>query len=284
MHTVAGLPLMESTGLKRLVLLLTERATYFCAQKVYPNSEGLRAYMKQSLGVSDRKMKIIGKGSSNGINSAFFARTPDLEIERQRLREQHGIGPADIVFSFVGRIVRDKGIGELIRAFRTIENNARDQRVFLLLVGPFEQELDPLDAEDYAYLHNNKNVILAGFQQDVRPWLVASDVFVFPSYREGFPNVVMQASCLEVPCIVSDINGCNEIVQQGESGLIVPVKDADALCRAMERMADDPALRKRFATAARNHVVSSFDQRYVWTELQNEYKTLLKLMKPGSVQ
>ncbi len=276
MHTVAGLPLMEARGLKRRILVLTEKITYAAAHRVYPNSEGLRKYMLDTLKVSPARIGIIGKGSSNGIDSRFFMPAEDLKREAAAIREQHGIAKDDVVFSFVGRIVKDKGMRELVSAFRQLKDAETKRKIHLLLIGPFEQELDPLDPADYTFLTTDKSVTLAGFQKDVRPWLMASDIFVFPSYREGFPNVVMQASCLEIPSVVSDINGCNEIIQHGQTGLVVPVKDAAALKQAMNELTEDEAKRKRFAQAARAYVVAHFDQQYVWSELKNEYTKRLQ--------
>lgn len=270
MHTVAGLPLMEARGLKRRLLVATEKITYACAHRVYPNSEGLKKYMLGALNVSPARISMIGKGSSNGIDSGFFMPTGDLKQQAAAIREKYGIGKDDVVFSFVGRIVKDKGMRELVSAFRSMETDGT-YKIHLLLIGPFEQELDPLDEADYTFLTTDPRVTLAGFQRDVRPWLMASDIFVFPSYREGFPNVVMQASCLEIPCVVSDINGCNEIIQHGQTGLVVPVKDAAALKAAMTDLTQSEAKRQQFAQAARAHVVANFDQQYVWKELKNEY-------------
>ncbi len=272
MHTVAGLPLVEATGLKRFILVLTEKITYFCATGVYPNSVGLKDYMTQVLGVRNDKLKIIGKGSSNGIDTNRFKRSEDMEQQANELRSRYGIKPGDVVFSFVGRIVKDKGIGELVHAFKRLPELTGGAKVYLLLIGPFEQELDPLHEDDYKFLHDSKNVILAGFQSDVRPWIMASDVFVFPSYREGFPNVVMQSCCLNVPCIVSNINGCNEIIQHGQTGIIVPVKNAEAVYQAMVTLMENAPLRQSYSQAARNYIVANFDQQFVWNELLNEYK------------
>lgn len=271
MHTVAGLPLVEATGLKRFILVMTEKITYFCATGVYPNSVGLKDYMTQSLGVSNDKLKIIGKGSSNGIDTSLFKRSDTIEKQALEIRNRNGINQGDVVFSFVGRIVKDKGIGELIHAFKRLPALSGGAKVYLLLIGPFEQELDPLHEEDYKFLHENKNVILAGFQSDVKPWITASDIFVFPSYREGFPNVVMQACCLNVPCIVSNINGCNEIIQHEQTGIVVPVKNAEAVYQAMVTLLEDMTLRKAYSEAARNYIVANFDQQFVWKELLNEY-------------
>jgi glycosyltransferase involved in cell wall biosynthesis len=222
-------------------------------------------------------MHVIGKGSSNGIDTVFFNRSSTLEAEAEVIRSKSGIRKNDIVFSFVGRIVKDKGISELIEAFKILlaEDDQSASRMFLLLIGPFEEELDPLSPEDGRFLQTHGNVVLAGFQLDVRPWMVASDVFVFPSYREGFPNVVMQAACLEVPCIVSDINGCNEIIQREQTGLVVEPKNAAALAQAMRRMQRDVRQRRTFAVRARETVVANYDQRFVWGELLTEYRHML---------
>ncbi len=271
MHTVAGLPVMEAKGVKRLVLIMTERITCFCASRIYPNSSGLLHYMKEKkLSIDNSQLTIIGKGSSNGIDTTYFSLSDSLREQGKVIRQQYGIPDNAMVYGFVGRIVNDKGIGELTEAFRRIRTVRTD--CYLLLVGPLEQDLDPLAHDDLDFLQADDHVIMPGFQSDVRPWLVAMDAFVFPSYREGFPNVVMQAACLEVPCIVSDINGCNEIIQQDETGLLVPPKNSNMLFAAMKRLAGDAVLRKVFAVNARKFVVEHFDQRFVWEEMLKEYR------------
>jgi glycosyltransferase involved in cell wall biosynthesis len=274
LHTVAGLPLMEATGIKRKLLVLTERMTYFFASNIYSNSAGLRSYIHNTLRIN-KAMDIIGHGSSNGININYFARTPALELAGYEIRRKYSVSENDVVFSFVGRIVRDKGIVELIEAFRNISNMNASIRFKLIIVGPFEEELDPISKADVEFLKTNKDVILTGFQSDVRPWMLASDVFVFPSYREGFPNVVMQACCLKVPCIVSDINGSNEIITDQQSGLIVPVKNVTKLSHAMIELAENATKRKAFAERAYQFVVSNFDQQQIWQTLLKEYRALL---------
>jgi len=282
MHTVAGLPLMEARGFKRRLLINVERVTYRCAHWVYPNSQGLMDYITRHISSNRSKFRMLGKGSSNGINVEFFSRSADIERLRHELRAKLGFKENDIVYSFVGRIVKDKGIAELALAFKKILDEtevarARQERpeIFLLLVGAFEHDLSPLSGEILDFLEHNKNVRLTGFQQDVRGWLAASDVFVFPSYREGFPNVVMQAAVLRVPIIASDINGCNEMIHHNESGLIVPPKDIDALYKAMSSLAFDKQKQEMFAENAYRYIVQNFEQRTVWSELMKEYERLL---------
>ncbi len=286
MHTIAGLPLMEATGMKRRILKLTERITFFCAHRLYPNSFGLLDFIHQefkllpepekSLSNSSHartKFKVIGNGSSNGIDTNYFSRTAKLEEEAQQLRLKWEVPNKSIVFGFVGRMVRDKGMVELVDAFRKIADTI-DAR--LLLVGDFEHELDPLPQSTLDFIKNDPRVILPGFQQDVRPWLMMMDVFTFPSYREGFPNAVMQACSLEVPCIVSNINGCNEIIRNQINGLIVPSKSTEELMNAMKWLATHAEVRDTFAKKSREHLVANFDQHYLWNQLLEEYRSLLK--------
>ncbi|MCX8021064.1 MAG: glycosyltransferase family 4 protein [Chitinophagaceae bacterium] len=273
LHTVAGLPLMESRGIKFELLRLTEHITYACAGKVFVNSTGLLEYVKQNFYRHNKKLHILAKGSSNGIDVDFFSRTREVERMAVELRKIKSISEKNYVFGFVGRIVKDKGIHELVVAFRKLHE--RYPYIRLLLVGKFEPELDPVDEEIHNYLSAAKEVFLAGYQDDVRPWFAMMDTFVFPSYREGFPNVVMQAACMQVPCIVSDINGCNELVSHRTSGLIVPPKNTEALMLAMEEMLNYDE-RYIYGQKAREWVVKHFDQRVIWHALLDEYQRLLK--------
>lgn len=180
----------------------------------------------------------------------------------------------DVVFCFVGRIVKDKGINELLIAFDKLSKE--NKNVKLLLVGHEETELDPIDKESKEILIKNKQIISVGWQEDIRPFLAISEVFVFPSYREGFPNVVMQAGAMELPSIVTNINGSNEIIKDGVNGLIIPVKDKEALFDKMKLLANDKKLRKKLAKPARKMIVDRYEQEFVWKELLKEYNRLLE--------
>ena len=268
LHTVAGLPLMEAQGIKRWVLKMSERMTYWCAHQVYPNSMGLLKYIKEQLYITNRPLTVIGEGSTNGIDTSYFSPSPELMEKASTIRKRYHIPEDAVVFSFVGRIVKDKGIVELVEAFKILSTS---REVWLILVGPFEQDLDPVPPEVIQFITESSKVIKCGFQQDVRPWVLASDIFVFPSYREGFPNVVMQAVCLGVPCVVSDINGCNELIKHGVTGLIVPPKNHQALYDAMVILANDKKMSSEFAVKARQYVVENFDQQHIWGEILKEY-------------
>lgn len=149
----------------------------------------------------------------------------------------------------------------------------------LILVGTQEPQLDPLSPKTQQIMEENPNIIQAGWQNDVRPYLAITDVFVFPSYREGMPNVVLQAGAMGLPQIVTNINGSNEIITHGENGLIIPPKDATTLQQALQQLYDDANLRTHLAENARKLIAERFDQKVVWEALRSEYKELIKQLK-----
>ena len=278
LHTVAGLPLMEATGIKRKILNFVEKLTYSSATRVYPNSKGLYDFILQNNFTQSNKLKIIANGSSNGINTIFFNPEQVTETERVTLREKLNIHSDDFVFVFVGRIVGDKGINELIKAFSELQAAGNNELtgIKLLLVGGLESDLDPLNPETIAEINQNKDIISAGFQQDVRPFFAISDALAFPSYREGFPNVVMQAGAMGLPSIVSDINGCNEIIVEGENGLIIPSKNVEKLKEKMLTLARDKNLYIKLKENSRRMIENRYEQSVVWKALLEEYEGLLQ--------
>ncbi len=278
LHTVAGLPLMETTGSKRKILNFVEKLTYALATKVYPNSKGLYDIILKERFAPPSKLKVLGKGSSNGIDTSYFDPSKYSEEFKLKLKQELNIPDANLVFVFIGRLVSEKGINELIKAFSKLHQSNMDCN--LLLVGPFEQELDPLKPQTLATIQAHPGIISVGYQQDVRPYLAISDVLTFPSYREGFPNVVMQAGAMNLPSIVTDINGCNEIISEGKNGLIIPVKDENALHSSMLNLLKNEDLRLSLASKARPEITSNYERKEFWKILLNEYNEL-KALKSG---
>jgi glycosyltransferase involved in cell wall biosynthesis len=272
LHTVAGMPLMETTGLKRQILNITEKITYKCATKVYPNSVGLKTFIENQSFCHPDKLKIIAGGSSNGIDTSFFSRENVSIAHQKQLQSALGIKQNDVVFCFVGRLVKDKGINELVNAFIGLNSSYKDTK--LLLVGPYETELDPLNENIEYTIKTNPAIIETGFQDDVRPYLSISNIFVFPSYREGFPNAVLQAGAMNLPCVVTDINGCNEIITNNVNGIIIPPKNMQELQDAMIDLYIDENKRQKLSSVAREKITSRYDQSYVWHELLKEYQSL----------
>ena len=274
MHTVAGLPLMEATGVKRWVLKTVERITYFCSTHVYPNSRGLETFILQNKFCIPKKTKVLGSGSSNGIDTSYFDPEQVTQAQQVALKSELSIEPKDFVFCFVGRLVKDKGVNELIDAF--IQISKKHLNVKLLTVGHTEADLDPLLPKTLHNIKFNERIIEVGFQKDIRSYLAITDLFIFPSYREGFPNVILQANAMGVPCIVSDINGCNELIKQGENGLIVPAKNSKILKEQMELLLENPSQLKASKAEIRNFIRLNFEREVFWELLLKEYKALEK--------
>lgn len=274
LHTVAGLPLMEAKGIKRTVLDIVEKLTYACATKVYPNSAELKHFIETEKFTKVSKLKIIGNGSSNGIDTSYFDPSLFSESQKSSLRDSLHIAKQDRVFVFVGRLVSDKGINELVAAFKKVQ--LKKSNIMLLLVGPFEDELDPLNPDTKESIIKSDGIITTGYQEDVRPYLAISDILAFPSYREGFPNVVLQAGAMGLPAIVSDINGCNEIITDNLNGMIVPKKNTDALADAMSVLINNPILFNKLRVNSRKLIQEKYERKVFWNALLQEYKSLDK--------
>ena len=272
LHTIAGLPLLEATGSKRKLLNFVEKVTYSCATKIYPNSFGLNEIIIQEKFCAPDKLKVLGNGSSNGIDTSFFDASHFVPTQNNTLKEELGILPDDFVFIFVGRLVADKGINELVEAFKELNILLPDTK--LVLVGPLETELDPLLPKTLKEIDVNPAIISVGFQNDVRPYFAIADALVFPSYREGFPNVVMQAGAMGLPSIVSNINGCNEIIVENYNGMIIPVKNTKAIFEAMKKILEDVIFYNHLKENSRKRIVDNYEQKVVWEAILNEYKSL----------
>jgi len=278
-HTFTGLIFPYKRGFFQKLLITIDKILCWSATNVYPEGQGVKNDLLK-FKITKKPLKIIANGNVNGIDTAHF--NPEIYTQQQNqvLRQQLGFHEEDCVFIFVGRLVGDKGINELVSAFKnlasTIDSRLTTHDSRLLLVGPFEPELDPLKPETLQEIDNNPSIIAVGFQEDVRPYLAISDALAFPSYREGFPNVVLQAGAMGLPSIVSDINGCNEIIEDGQNGLIIPPKDSDALQQAMLKLNQDPDLYQELKSNARDLITSRYEQKVVWEALLKEYRCLLK--------
>ncbi|WHF51449.1 glycosyltransferase family 4 protein [Chryseobacterium gotjawalense] len=278
MHTFTGLIFPYKKGLLKFILIWMDRLLASSATHVYPEGKGVKEDLERYR-ISRKPLKILAHGNVNGIDTSYFNPETIAESDQENLRLQLGLSEEDFVFIFVGRLVRDKGINELVTAFKNLNVIARrhdeatptPHNLKLLLVGPFEQELDPLEAATLKEIETNPHIISVGFQTEVRPYFALSDALVFPSYREGFPNVVLQSLAMELPAIVTDINGCNEIITPGENGLIIPVKNAEVLQAAMEALYTDTSLYQSLKNNTRKSIFL-YEQKAVWEALLEEYR------------
>ncbi len=266
-YLVTGLRFETTHGFLRLVLKTMERITCFCATKVIPEGDGVKATLLRER-ITRKPMQKILNGNINGIDLTWFDLTPEVVAKAKQIRSDK----TDFTFVFIGRMVLDKGINELVEAFDRLCCERDD--VALRLVGRFEDELDPVLPQTKERIERNGKILFEGYQTDVRPYLVASDALVLPSYREGFPNVVLQAGAMGLPVIVTDVNGSDEAIEQGVNGVIIPKKDADALYCAMRDMVVERERTEKMASVARDMVSARFDQRDIWQALVEMYKGL----------
>lgn len=269
MHTFTGLIFPTSVGFKKKVLIITDKILCWSATNIYPEGKGVRQDLLDYK-ITSKPLHVLANGNVNGINLEFFDPAQISELEKENLRKNLAISTQDFVFVFIGRLAWDKGVNELVSAFSKMKN----QHLKLLLIGPSEAELDPLSPETIAEMNSNENIILTGFIRDVRPYLAISSVLVLPSYREGFPNAVLQAGAMNLPSIVTDINGSNEIITDKENGLVVPAQDSESLFQSMSMLFSDNELYNDLRDNARPSIGLKFKQSLVWNALLAEYNQL----------
>ena len=267
-HTFSGLVWPTQTGLSRKILMLTDRITCFCATHIIPEGEGVKHDLSSC--ITDKPMRVLGYGNVRGVDLNYWKRSGGTRTEGWLSERREKKEP--FTFVFVGRIVRDKGINELVNAFFRLNKNYPDTR--LLLVGPAEDDLDPVLPETQMAIEKEESIISVGSQKDVRPYYEASDALVFPSYREGFPNVVLEAGAMELPSIVTDINGSREIIEEGVNGVIVPPRDESALYEAMEDMVTHPEKVSKMSAKSRPMIAARYEQSFVRMNLKHFYSEL----------
>ena len=271
LHTVAGLPQDHASKLVSTILNITEFLTYFFSHKVFFNSKNQMESQKVKFPRFANKFGIVHNGTSNGIDISRFNNT----ASKANLRTKLNLSNDSFYWIFVGRIHRHKGIIELIDAFNAYDKlNPKNSQ--LLIIGGLDDARTDLTHDWIKTIEDdNPNIKFHGFQSNVEEWLSASDVLVFPSYREGFPNVPLQAAVLGIPIIATDINGCNEIVANGKNGLLVPIQDVDSICGAMHTLYENKSLRENMSRWSKTNVPLKYDRKVFHEKLFEEYTTLL---------
>ncbi len=268
-HTFTGLVFPTSTGLKRKLLMATDWLTCACATHIIPEGDGVKNDLLTN-GITKKDIKVLGYGNVKGVDMDYFSRSKEVLAASEKIRDKD-----KFTFLFIGRVVRDKGVDELISAFIKLYSCHPDNR--LLLVGQYETDLDPISREAQDAIENNNEIIAVGKKTgiDLLAYYAASDCFVFPSYREGFPNTVLEAGAMGLPSIVTDINGSREIIVEGENGLIIPAHDENALFDAMLNIMKDKSARERMAGNARQMIASRYEQGFVRKCLYDLYDEIL---------
>lgn len=266
-HNIVGMPLIEAVGKKKLLLKFIEKITYSFSTRLFCNSFGLKKYINDNL--TNKEIKVVAQGSINGVDIEFFKNTK-TQKEQIEVRSKYDIEENDFVITFVGRIVKDKGINELVESFVSL--NKKYKNIKLLLVGDYEEQLNPIKPESKEFIDSLDSIITVGFQNDIREFLSITDLFVLPSYREGLPNSLIEAGSFGIPLLATNINGCNEIIEENITGILVDKKNTKSLQDGIEKLIQDKKLYFTIKSKVRSRIVEKYEQFYFWKELKNELK------------
>lgn len=262
-YYIHGLRYEGTIGKKRHLLKVLEKLNCFCATHIIAVSYGVKQKVEKNL--TNKDVTIIHHGSSNGISPEEYS---SLSYNTKKIRHEYGIQETDFVFGFVGRLVRDKGINELVNAFNLLEQ----KKIKLLLVGPYEHELDPLSQETLEIIKTNSNIIVVGYQSDVKKFLSIMDLFVSPSYREGFGLAVLEANFMKIPVLVSEITGHTEIVKEGVNGFFVKPRSTSELFKSMKTLMESKKKLSEMKQDCYNEVVSRYNRKDITDQALLYYK------------
>ncbi len=313
-YTVTGLRYQATHGGLRLILKTMERITCLCATKVIPEGNGVKQILSND-NITKKTLSVINHGNINGKDTAYFSLEATNEIlqhenqttnviadslpfdGRQYIRKKLDYKKDDFVFILIARMIRDKGINELSEAMKRLidVSPTLPKQPKLLLVGEQEIQSDgKITEKTQKFLNQSIYIYYAGHQTDVRPYILASDALVLPSYREGFPNAPMEAGAMNLPCIVTDISGCNEIIINNVNGIIIPspidnkgkiIKynpndksskgfsspTAKALYKSMYKLITNPVKTKQMAANSRRLIKERYEQKDVWEAIRQMY-------------
>lgn len=268
-----GIAYVGFGGIKRKIFKMIEKLVCRCSTWVEPDSRGNLDFSHAEGLYSENKGSVIWNGSASGVNLNKFD-ISQKDAWREEIRARHGIEKDAFVYGFVGRVTRDKGINELLAAYETICAQRPNTR--LMLVGRMENE-QLLDQRLYEWAKETDRVIFCGQSSEVEKYMSAMDVYILPSYREGFGSAVVEAEAMGVPVIVSDIPGPTDAMKRDITGLVVKKADTESLRDGMLRMLDDPQMRERFALEAYKFASEGFDQKKLSQHILEDRKKLMNM-------
>lgn len=272
-HTIAGLRFMTATGLTKKILIFMEKLTARAATHVWPNSFSLLRYIQENKLVKKEKLTVIGLGSSNGINLERYSPSSLQADLLEKAKKQMNYEEGKTYFLSVGRIVKDKGIEELVQVFDKLyqENNS----LRLILLGSFEDELDPVSDEAKNVLRNHPAIRHVPWSDSVEYFMYLSDILVHPSHREGFPNVLLQAGAMGCPIVCSAIEGNIDIIKEGKTGYLFQVKNKQELLSQLNQALQNKDLTKQCAKNLRSVIEENYNQPVIHKKIKAEYQRIL---------
>ena len=268
-HIFTGQVWATRTGVMREILKSIDKIIAKCDNHILVDGKSQRAFLEQEGVLEKGKAEVFCNGSIAGVNAERFV--PDA-VSRKEEREKIGIKDGMLTYTFLGRLNRDKGIGEIYEAYNRLA--AENDDVFLLLVG-FDEEGYIAKLKDYKNIQEGKNFHFYGPTSQPERVLNAGDVFVLPTYREGFGSSVLEAACIGLPCICSDAYGVLDAYVDGETGLQCKVGDAESLYQCMKKMRDNPEMCASMGKRSRERALSDFNVKPISEEWLKFYKRLL---------
>ncbi len=271
-YHIHGMPYMTAMGSKRVLLKMTEKISCALANQVLCVSHSMREVAVREGICPAGKIKVLLGGSINGVDADGRFHPERVGEAGSQTRAAYNIPKDAQVVGFTGRIVRDKGLVELMDAWKVLREEF--PALYLLVVGTFEAQ-DRVPAETERRLREDPRICLTGQQRETPPFYAAMDILAFPTYREGFGNVAIEAAAMEVPVVGTRITGCVDAVADGETGILVPPRDAVALADALRMYLSNEDLRRRHGQAGRARVLREFRQETIWEAMYQEYVRLL---------
>jgi glycosyltransferase involved in cell wall biosynthesis len=274
-HTVAGMPLMVEKGFKLKLLSFIEKLTYWAANEVWPNSNSLYSYIEKHGFTSVKKLRIISKGSTNGINISRFNQNV---LDEKIIQQVKASIQYDNNFTYllcIGRLVADKGIVELVQVFTAIQK--QQPQVKLIVVGDFESSLDPLPEATLQAIQEHPAIIHIKWTQQVEYFMHIANLFVFPSHREGFPNVLLQAGAMQLPIVCSQIPGNIDIVTHQQTGLIFERANEAMMQEQIEYALTHRQQMTEMAGQLQQIVIADYRRENIWQNILATYNSLLHL-------
>ncbi|MDT0642286.1 glycosyltransferase family 4 protein [Zunongwangia sp. F363] len=272
-YNLRGRAYESTTGFTRFFYEKIEKLVCTLSLIVLSDSKEIRKDVIEKNICRAEKIVVFGSGSSNGVDLKKFRKTAKTNEERVSIRKDLGLNDHDILILNSGRLRNDKGINELVRAFNSLSQ--KYSHIHLLLQGKYEN-FDPLEEDVLACIKSHPRIHQAGWVKDVQNYFAAADIFAFPSHREGFGNVAIEASAMELPVVAFDVVGCRESIKANVSGLLCEYINYKSFERGLEKLIDDSELRNSMGQKGRTRVEKEFDSQKIWQQLLNVYDTIIK--------